>query len=86
MPLITVVPKVGKRAPVGPLRPPQQPPTLDPEPEPDNQPQGAAEASTSLKTGWISPYVQQVRAGARPTRKRRWRYWLPGCRYWSQPR
>ena len=37
------------------------------------------------KTGWISPYVQQVRAGARPTRKRRWRYWLPGCRYWSQP-
>ena len=45
MPLITVAPKVGKRAPVGPLRPPQQPPTLDPEPEPDNQPQGAAEAS-----------------------------------------
>ncbi len=45
MPLITVAPKVGKRAPVGSLRPPQQPPTLDPEPEPDNQPQGAAEAS-----------------------------------------
>ena len=43
MPLITVAPKVGKRASVGPLRPLQQPPTLHP--EPDSQPQGAAEAS-----------------------------------------
>ena len=63
MPLITVAPKVGKRAPVGSLRPPQQPPTLDPEPEPDNQPPGSRRGVTSGRSGAFRPFHPGLRGG-----------------------